>query len=149
MMWINKTTGAILRTYSDVRKDASRVSFPSNMTDEMVLAHGYDVVTPTIPTYDATREKATEAEPVEVNGQMVQQWAISSLTQAEIDAAAARAKALTDAIAARADAKLAALGNMTPAQARAWVQANVSNLADAKDVLGTLAAAVSVLSRRL
>ena len=70
-------------------------------------------------------------------------------TQAEIDAAAARAKATADAIAAKADAKLSALGNMTPVQVRTWVGANVTNLADAKDVLATLAVAVSILARRL
>ena len=70
-------------------------------------------------------------------------------TQAEIDAAAAQAKATSDATAAKADAKLTALGNMTPAQVRNWVAANVANLADAKDVLATLAVAVSVLARKI
>ena len=70
-------------------------------------------------------------------------------TQEQIDAAAAQAKAIANAIAAKADAKLSALGAMTPAQVRAWVAANVTNLAEAKDVLGTLAVAVSILSRRL
>lgn len=70
-------------------------------------------------------------------------------SQAQIDAEAAQAKANADAVAAKADAKLTALGAMSPAQVRAWVAANVANLADAKDVLGTLAVAVSILSRRL
>ena len=58
-------------------------------------------------------------------------------------------KDIADAASAKADAKLAALAAMTPAQARAWVSANVNNLAEAKDALGTLAAAVVVLARRL
>ena len=70
-------------------------------------------------------------------------------TQAQIDFEAAQAKAITDATAAKADNKLAALGNMSPAQVRAWVGANVTNLADAKDVLATLAVAVSVLARKI
>lgn len=70
-------------------------------------------------------------------------------TQEEIDFEAAQAKAIAAATAAKADAKLTALGNMTPAQVRAWVGVNVTNLADAKDVLATLAVAVSILSRRL
>ena len=74
---------------------------------------------------------------------------------AEIDerktpkAPTAAEKQSADAAAAKADAKVAALGEMTPAQVRAWVQANVSSLADAKDVLATLAVAVSVLARRI
>ena len=95
-----------------------------------------------------------------VEGEWQYKWRVTDLTSEEIAAkeaavaaaqaeAAAQAKHATHAAAAKADAKLAALGDMSPSQARAWVQANVSNLADAKDVLGTLAAAVSVLSRRL
>ena len=70
-------------------------------------------------------------------------------TAGQIAVEAAQAQAFTDAAAAKADNKLAALANLTPAQARAWIAANVTNLADAKDVLGTLAAAVCVLARRL
>lgn len=50
---------------------------------------------------------------------------------------------------AKADAKLAALADMSPSQVRAWIAANVTNLSDAKDVLATLAIAVSILTRRI
>lgn len=70
-------------------------------------------------------------------------------TQAELDAAAARTKTMADATAAKADAKLAALGRMSPSDVRTWIAANVTNLADAKDVLATLAVAVSLIARKL
>ena len=54
-----------------------------------------------------------------------------------------------DAKVARGNSKLAALAKLTPAQTQAWVSANVNTLADAKDVIATLAVAVSVLARRL
>jgi len=54
-----------------------------------------------------------------------------------------------DAKAARSNGKLAALAKLTPAQTQAWVNANVNTLAEAKDVITTLAVAVSVLARRL
>jgi len=38
---------------------------------------------------------------------------------------------------------------MTPAQVRAWVDANVTNLSQAQDAIKTLAIAVSILARRL
>jgi len=63
-------------------------------------------------------------------------------------AAAAQAKIAGDAVAARGDAKLLAIADMSPPQARAWVNDNVKTLADAKDVLATLAVAVSILSRK-
>lgn len=54
-----------------------------------------------------------------------------------------------DAEAARTYQKLAALRNMTPAQAGAWIDQNVTNLAEAKDVLRTLAIFACVVARRL
>ena len=54
-----------------------------------------------------------------------------------------------DAKVARGNSKLAALAKLTPAQTQTWVNANVNTLADAKDVIATLAVAVSVLARRL
>lgn len=67
----------------------------------------------------------------------------------EIASEARQTQDRTDAAAAKADNKLNALANMTPAQVRAWVAANVGNLADAKDTIATLAVAVSILARRL
>ena len=148
-MWVNSSTGAYLRTHSELRQDAQRVSFPGVITDEMIAAHGYVVVAPTIPSYDPATQAAVELAPVDVGGTWTQQWLVSSLSAQEIADKAAQAKTTADATAAKADAKLSALGNLTPAQVRAWVQANVSSLADAKDVLATLAVAVSILSRRL
>lgn len=54
-----------------------------------------------------------------------------------------------DAAIAKGDAAVIALQNMTPAQARAWVAANVNTLADIKSLQGTMAAILCVLSRRL
>lgn len=54
-----------------------------------------------------------------------------------------------DAEAAKQYAKLRALSQMSPAEVQAWVQANVTNLAQAQDAIATLAIAVSVLARRL
>jgi hypothetical protein len=54
-----------------------------------------------------------------------------------------------DAEAAKQYAKLTALKRMTPAQIQTWVDANVTNLAQAQDAIKTLAIAVSILARRL
>lgn len=54
-----------------------------------------------------------------------------------------------DAANARSDSAISALKTMTPAQAKAWVAANVNSLADAKTLLGTMAAVLCVLARRL
>jgi hypothetical protein len=54
-----------------------------------------------------------------------------------------------DAATAKADTAITALKAMTPSQARAWVAANVNTLVDAKSLLGTMAAVLCVLARRL
>ena len=148
-MWVNKTTGAVLRTHSDIRKDAQRVSFPAVLTDEMIERHGYQTVVPTIPEYDPATQVATEVAPVDAGGTWTQQWQVSRLSDQEIARKASAQKAATDASAAKADAKLSALADMSPAQVREWVNAQVKTLADAKDVLATLAVAVSVITKRL
>lgn len=71
------------------------------------------------------------------------------VTQEEQRALARQAAYNADAAAARADNKLRALADMTPTQARVWVLSNVNNLADAKDIIATLAVAVSILAKRL
>ena len=62
---------------------------------------------------------------------------------------ALREKYAAESAEAKTDAKLSALARMSPSEVRAHVAANISNLADAKDVLATLAVAVSVLTRRI
>ena len=54
-----------------------------------------------------------------------------------------------DATAARVDAEIQALAALTPAQARAFVTANVNSLADAKALLARMAAVLCVLARRI
>jgi hypothetical protein len=54
-----------------------------------------------------------------------------------------------DATAAKQYGKLTTLKGMTPSQVQAWVDANISTLADVKDALKTLAIAASILARRI
>ena len=63
--------------------------------------------------------------------------------------AAAQAKDEADTAAAKGDAKLAALRDMTPDEVKAWASANVTTLPQTKDLVITLAVAVSILARRL
>ena len=67
----------------------------------------------------------------------------------EIAAKEKRIKDISDEDAAKSDAKLKAVMDMSPAEVRVWIGKNVGTLADAKDILATLAVAVSVLTRRL
>lgn len=55
----------------------------------------------------------------------------------------------TDLVDVRNYPKLNALKGMAPTQIRTWVDANVTNLAEARDAIKTLAIAVSLLARRM
>lgn len=54
-----------------------------------------------------------------------------------------------DAAAARSETDVKALAAFTPAEARAWVMANVTTLADARTLLARFAAIMCVIARRL
>lgn len=70
-------------------------------------------------------------------------------TDEEIAYEAMRAQERADKEAITRGDKQRPLLEMTPAQIRTWIDSNVRNLSEAKDVLATLAVAVSVLARRL
>lgn len=92
-MWINSSTGAVLRTHSDIRQDAFNVSFPSVMTDEMIASHGYVPVSLVTPAFSALTQQAVELAPVQVEGVWTQQWSVTSLPteQAAVNVAQAEA----------------------------------------------------------
>jgi len=49
----------------------------------------------------------------------------------------------------KANAKLAQLGSMKPAQIQDWLDANITTLADVKDLLKTFAILIGLLAREL
>lgn len=70
-------------------------------------------------------------------------------TEEEVAYEAMRSQERADRDAITRGDKQRPLLEMTPAQVRAWIDSNVRNLAEAKDVLATLAVAVSIISRKL
>lgn len=82
-----------------------------------------------------------------VDDREVQAWIIAGNTIIEPDPPPPPSQEDLDLAAAKGDAKLEAVKTMTPAQIRNWVDTNVTNLAQAKDLLATLAVAVSILWR--
>jgi hypothetical protein len=92
-------------------------------------------------------------------GAYIKFWTHPTLTQptqAQLSAANAQPepvtedeKYATDSANAKTYAKLNALKAMTPAEIQTWGAANITNLAQAKEVIITLGIAVSILARRL
>lgn len=85
-MWINTTTLRVLQTHSDVRQNVGNVSFPSIITEDMLTAHGYASIAPTLPTYSPATEKAVEIAPINIAGTWTQQWQVVQLTAEELAA---------------------------------------------------------------
>lgn len=100
-----------------------------------------------------------EAQAFAIANSGVMEWAISRwvvFTSGDINTPRspspeeiAVAADAADVAAVRTYTKLVALKNMTPAQVSAWVDANVTNLAQIQDALKTLAMLDGILARRL
>ena len=76
-------------------------------------------------------------------------WKSEGGIEEEADPPPAPTQEELDRLYAKADIKLSALASMSPSQIRTWVDNNVSNLNQAKDVLATTCIAVSLLARSL
>lgn len=93
---------------------------------------------------DARQQSDGTVELIFASGQ------IRAATPTEIASAQALIdKEENDQMQAKQYQKLVALKNMTPAEVQAWVDANVTTLAAARDAIKTLAVAVSILARSL
>lgn len=91
--------------------------------------------------YDGQEELADDAPELLAIAQAIEQAAAAKQAQAATDAQAAES--------AKGDAVIQFLVNHTPAECAAYVAANVTDLASARNVLAKLAMAVSVLARGL
>lgn len=98
------------------------------------------------PVFDAATQKVVDTTPVQIDGVWTRQWSVVNLDASEINskviaAAAAARLAAIDAVLA-ADATLATAKAMTNAEFDAWWAANVTNLAQASNVLKRIARVV-------
>lgn len=71
-------------TIGNLRKDNPNVSFPKILSNEVLREFGvFEVAITEKPSFNATTQKAEQANPVNVNGQWQQVWVIKSLTEEE------------------------------------------------------------------
>lgn len=86
-MWYQPSTQTVFTLHSGIRAAYPDTSFPAVLDDTIFAEFGIFPVTPTVPVFDAATHKATQFDPVEIDGVWTQQWDVVALTQAEIDAA--------------------------------------------------------------
>jgi hypothetical protein len=80
-MWINPNTGKTYQTHSDIRVD-SATSFPTEISDDMLVDAGFLPVVQTYPSFNPVTHKAEELAPALVGGQWVQNWKVTALDPA-------------------------------------------------------------------
>jgi len=144
--------GAIAKypyTLRDLKADNRNVMFPADFDDWA----SFDCVAVTQaaePAYDAATQTIIPANaPQLVNGAWVDGWIISDLSAEEIAEKAATEAHRADRDALKADNAVAALLKARPAQINSYIDANVTNLAEARAVLKILARAIAVLSHSI
>lgn len=129
-----------------VRQLFPNISFPRNIPESVLAEHG---VFPVVSSDRPVGDVITEIDPVLVSDVWTQQWSARAYTpeeQAEADAAAQEEAAES---AVKADNAVRALLKATPDQIDSYIDTNVTDLASAKQVIATLAKAVSVLAQEL
>lgn len=135
-------------SYAAFRAANPGVSFPRTVSDEWLAGYGiYPVASVTRPANTITTN-VIEGTPVLIGDVWTQVWNEVAASAEEI--AARQQKAADDATKAaiQVDSFVASFIAMTPAQVNAYIQANVTDLASAKNVIGKLALMVLLLARR-
>lgn len=105
-----------------------------------------------ISTGDTLRVKAFAGTPPVLSPAKDMRWEAfvqPPPTPGQIADAAELAEQAARKAAILADGRIQAIASRTPAQAKAWVDANITNLAQAKELLGDMAAIHTYTLRRL
>lgn len=122
------------------------ISFPRNPPDEVLAQYGvFPVTFMPDPPYDEATEQLVPGTPVEVNGVWQQTAVVEALSPEVVAEKAADADAVADRTALKQDAQVMALLKARPAQIDSYIENNVSNLTEAKEVLKIIARAVAVV----
>jgi len=135
-------------TFTDLRRDNPDVSYPGTVTDEWLAAFGIVKIVAVPRPANTLTANFVEGTPALVGDVWTQVWNEVPASAEQI--ADRQQKADDDAakIAVKADSFVGNFIAMTPAQVAAYVQANVTSLATAKDVIEKLALMVLLLARR-
>lgn len=135
-------------SFGKLRADNPDVSFPRDPSDERLAEWGVVAVAPAErPVADIT-QNVVEGAPVLVGEVWTQVWNVVDASAEEIAARQKLAAAAAAKSDVKADAFVASFVAMTPVEVDAYIEANVTNLASAKAVLGKLALMVLILARQ-
>lgn len=145
-MYAKVENGSVVKfpySFSDLRKDNPGVSFPRVDNIDAFAEFGVVPVTQQPdPAFNAATHKLVQGTPVLSGSDWVVTRVVTPLSANELDAI----DLSQDAAALKADAQVTALLTARPAQINSYIETNVTNLAQAKDVLKILARAIAVVA---
>ena len=147
-----KETGGIAALYSlgQLRSDNPNVSFPSAIPEAtLALYDVYPYVIASQPVYDEALENLNAGDVLDVGGVWTQSWVVSAKTAQEQADYAKNADRVADIAALKVDSEVLALLKARPAQINTYIDNNVNNLTEAKEVLKIYGRALAVLAHAI
>lgn len=135
-------------SFAALRRDNPQVSFPREATDERLAEFGVVKLAAVARPVPGTGKNVVEGQPALVGDVWTQVWTEVDATPEEIASRAQQAADDAARLSVKADAFVTSFIAMTPAEVTAHIEANVTNLASAKNVISKLALMVLLLARR-
>jgi len=147
-----KVTAGIAALYSigQLRADNPNVSFPSAIPEATLTTYDvYPYVIASQPVYDEALENLNAGDVLDVGGVWTQSWVVSAKTAQEQADYAKNADRVADIAALKVDSEVLALLKARPAQINTYIDNNVNNLTEAKEVLKIYGRALAVLAHAI
>lgn len=144
---VNNIVEAFPYDFSRLKEDHPNVSFPSNVSvipEATINSYNvYSVTQQPDPSFDNLTQKLVQGVPV-LNGS---NWVVTRVATALTTAELKKVENNQDAVNLKGDSQVLALLRARPAQINSYIETNVANLAQAKDVLKILARALAVVAQ--
>ena len=146
---INGALVAFPYTFQELKADNPNVSFPQGVSLDAVAEFGVVPVTQQPdPVYTPATHYLVQGTPVLENGAWVVTRVVTAKTAEQMAQEAKEAAQMEDAAAIKVDTQVKALLTARPAQINAYIDANVTTLAQAKEAMKLLARALAVVAQK-
>ncbi len=154
-MYAKVINGAVTQfpyTLQDAQVDYPNVSFPRDISvipeDTLNIHNIFSVTQKPDPVYTPATQYLVQGVPVGENGAYVVTRVVTAKTPEEIAKETQATNDAADKAAVKADAQVLALLRARPTAINNYIDSNVTNLTQAKEVLKIIARALAVVAQR-
>jgi hypothetical protein len=133
---------------SGLRRDNPNVSFPREISDEILAEYGVFPVVKTEQPASTTTADPDEGIPVLVDGVWMQVWTMVDVSPEEAEAREQDEQDKVQSLAVKQDTFVKNFISMSPAQVAAYVEGNTANLAQVRSLLTKMALMLLLLARK-